>query len=88
LARIAAKALVKVEVIGGGDLILMAMSGLMLTMEYVSIFFILVGVFGTILGVTLKVRKKHSGPFPFTPIILPVLYFLLLHHYTLGHYGR
>ncbi|MDR1425598.1 MAG: prepilin peptidase [Rickettsiales bacterium] len=88
LARIAVKNLFNREMIGGGDLILIALSGLMLTFEYLAIFFVLLGVLGTIWGIIFRLWKKKSGPFPFAPVIVLVLYSLLLHHYTVGRFTR
>ncbi|MDR1494828.1 MAG: A24 family peptidase [Rickettsiales bacterium] len=89
-ARIIARNFLKREVIGGGDLALIALSGLMLNLEYLPIFFLLVGTLGTLFGLIMtKIRKKNDGPlFPFAPVIILVLYLLLLHHYMLSHSGR
>jgi prepilin signal peptidase PulO-like enzyme (type II secretory pathway) len=87
-ARILAKTFIKREVIGGGDLALIALSGLMLNMEYLPTFFLLVGTLGTIFGVVMvKIRKRGDNLFPFAPVIMLVLYILLLYHYSLPHSG-
>lgn len=91
-ARIVAKNFLGREVVGGGDLVLIALSGLMLNMEYLSAFFLATGLLGTLFGLARrKIRGNPRGgdeSFPLTPVIALVLYSLLLHHYRLPHRGR
>ena len=71
------KKVLKKEALGQGDIKFMAVAGLWLGVDYLSVFFILSGILGVLFGGAWRLLKK--GPvFPFGPALVFAFYACLL----------